>query len=151
MLLISWICLDDRLHPILLKLLFGHLALVNSWNGSSDKLSVKAARRFMVHTISIVLDGHGFVFLLNSHLLYAVLLHEFEERAIAEHLGNFQLMLIPVLQEASLHIAGVHIKDLPVDLGASFTNERAKGHIEMCGLLLSTVDAVCIKGILDEK
>ena len=60
-------------------------------------------------------------------------------------------MLIPVFQEAALHIAGVHIKYLPVDLGACFANESAKGHIEMCGLRFSTVNAIGIKGILDEK
>ena len=132
--MIARISLNDRLHPIHLKLLLGHFSLVNSRDRSSDKLSVEAAGCLMVHTISIVLDGHSFVLLLDSHLLNAILFHEFEERSITEHLGNFQLMFVPVFQEAALHIAGVHIKDLPVDFGTCFANESAKGHIEMCGL-----------------
>ena len=149
--MIPRIRLNNRLHPIHLKLLLCQFSFVNSWDGPSDKLSVEATCCLMVHTISIVLDGDGLVLLLDSHLLNAILFHEFKQRSISEHLGNFELMLIPVFQEAALHIARVHIKYLPVDLGACFTDKSAKGHIEMCGLRLSTVDAIGIKGILDEK
>ena len=124
---------------------------MNSWYGSPNELSVETARRFVIDTISIVLDGHSLVLLLDSHLLNPILFHEFEKGSVTEHLGNFQLMLVPVLQEARLYITNVHIKDLPVGFGACFADERAKGHIEMCGLLLPAVDAIGIKGIFDEK
>ena len=38
-----------------------------------------------------------------------------------------------------------------MDFSACFADKCAKGHIEMSGLCLSTVNAVGIKGILDEK
>ena len=150
LLLISLISINHRLHSILLKLLLCHLSLVNSRYRSSDKLSVKAARRLVIHTIPVVFDGHSLVLLLDSHLLDAILFHEFEKGSIAEHLGNFELMLVPVFQEACLHIAYVHIKYLPVCFGTCFADKSAEGHIEMCGLLLPAVDAIGIKGILDE-
>ena len=70
---------------------------MNSRDGSADELCIEAARRFVVHAISVIFDGHCFVLLLDSHLLDTVLAHEFEKRAVSEHLGNFQLMLVPML------------------------------------------------------
>ena len=59
-------------------------------------------------------------------------------------------MLVPALVEARLDVALVHIESPPVDLSAGLTNEDAKGHIEVCALVSTTLNAECVEIVLCE-
>lgn len=87
----------------------------------------------------------------DSHPLQIVLLDEFKEWLVAEHLGNLELMLVPTLCEAGLYVALTHVKCFPVSVRASLADKDAKCHIKVCTFVPTTLDTECIEGILYEQ
>lgn len=120
------------------------------WERSASKAWVKATKHLMVYPVSIVLDGDCLVLLRDRQPLHIVLFDEFKEGLVAEHLCDFELMLVPALGEAGLNIALTHVERSPVDVRAGFADEDAKGDIEVRALLLATLNAVSVVGVLNE-
>ena len=59
-------------------------------------------------------------------------------------------MLVPVLRQVRLHIDFLHVKDLPVHLGARTADKGAERDIEMRALQLTAINTVSIERILDK-
>ena len=109
-----------------LKAFLGKFALLYGRHGSSEEFWVDASHCLVVQSVAVVLDRDRLVLERDRILLDLVLLQEFKERLISEHLGHFQLVLVQVLCQHCLDIANVHVEELPVRLCASLADKSAE-------------------------
>ena len=100
------------LHLLLLRLeaLFRQFALLQAGHGPSEEFRIDSAKSLMVQAVAVVLDGDRLVFQRDAVLLDAVLFEELEEGLVTKHLGDLELILVPILGEGSLHVALLHVK-----------------------------------------
>ena len=134
-----------------LKAFLGKFALLYGRHGSSEEFRVDASHCLVVQSVAVVLDSDRLVLERDRILLDFVLLQELEERLISEHLGHFQLVLVPILCQRCLDIANVHVEELPVRLCASLADESAECDVEVRALLLAAIDAESVEGVLDQQ
>ena len=80
-----------------LKAFLGKFALLNGRHGSSEEFRVDASHRFVAQSVAVVLDSDRLILERDRILLDLVLLQEVKEWFISEHLGHFQLVLVPIL------------------------------------------------------
>ena len=95
-----------------------------------------------INPVSIVLGCHSPVLDFNLCPFELVHFHELEEWFVAIHRRDLQLVFVPVLGEARLHVAFAHIEGLPMDLCALVADEDPKGDIEHGARIIETVNAI---------
>ena len=134
-----------------LKAFLGEFALLDGGHGPSEELRVDASCCFVVQAVAIVLDRDRFVLQCDCVLLDLVLFHELEKGLISEHLGHFQLVLVPVLSQHCLDIADIHVEELPVGSGARLADKCAERDVEVRALGLAAVDAESVEGVLHQQ
>ena len=132
----------------LLKLLLGEDSILHGWDWIHGKLLIDAAKHLEIDAVSVELDSDGAILLHDRQLLNVVLLDELKKGPVSVELRHFELVLVPVLVEAGLHVALGHVKDGPVDAGACLANENAKRHVEVRRFVLSTLHAVSVERVL---
>lgn len=141
-------------HSTLLLLRFEPLvrqfAFSNRWYRSPHELRVDSAEDFVVHLVAVVLNCDRLVLEGHGVLLNAVLLQEFKERLVSEHLGDFELVLVPVLRQTGLDVRLLHVEELPVHSRASFAHKCSEGHVKVRALLLAAVDTEGVECIFDQ-
>ena len=132
------------------QLLLSETPLSYRWKGPICEIYISTSEHLEVEPVTVVFDGDSLVLHVGRQSLNIVLLDEVKEWFVTEHLSDLELMLVPALVEARLDVALVHIESPPVDLSACLTNEDAKGHVEVCALVSTTLNAESVEIVLCE-